>query len=275
MNKQPKYLMQCDPRWSNVPYTIDGDPKETIGYSGCGPTCMAMILAEWVDPNITPVDTCRMAIEMHDRTANNGTAWSFFPHMAKKYGFDFQQTGSTREAVEAIKVGALVVCSMGIKENGERGFFTSSGHFILAWGVDPDGSIRVNDPISKARTNIPVSQAIFIEQCHQYFIFRKIVASLEGDVAVLQRKGLIKSPDYWLKNAVPGGMANGGYMQALILNFVAMWKIVNTFEEGVAVLQKMGLIVTPEYWLQNAIPNGKVKGEYAAKLIASMAERIR
>ena len=57
------YYSQKDPRWKNIPYTIDGDAKETIGYSGCGPTCAAMLVASFCDPSITPPDMCRYAIE--------------------------------------------------------------------------------------------------------------------------------------------------------------------------------------------------------------------
>lgn len=29
-----KYFSQKNPRWASNPYTIDGDARETIGYSG-------------------------------------------------------------------------------------------------------------------------------------------------------------------------------------------------------------------------------------------------
>ena len=65
--KKPVYYSQKDSRWGRKPYTITGDTKKTIAASGCGPTSMAMILAEWIDPKITPADTCKMAIEFKDR----------------------------------------------------------------------------------------------------------------------------------------------------------------------------------------------------------------
>jgi hypothetical protein len=115
---------------------------------------------------------------MADRTANDGTEWEYFSHMAKRYNLQFRQTGITQDAVAALKAGALVICSMGRKSAAERGYFTSSGHFILAYNVDDAGNILVNDPISKIRTQAPVS--IFREQCRQYFIFSKLDVKREA-----------------------------------------------------------------------------------------------
>jgi hypothetical protein len=167
MNKQPKYYSQEDPKWSKIPYNVDNDPQKTIGYSGCGPTSMAMILATWVDAKITPVETCKLAISLKDRTADEGTEWEFFAHVGQKYNLDFHQTDSTGVAVAAIKEGAYVVCSMG------PGHFTKSGHFILAWDITDNGNIRVNDPDSTSKTAQEWAQSIFIPECRQYFIFKQ------------------------------------------------------------------------------------------------------
>lgn len=207
MSKQPVYYMQSDPRWANIPYTIDNDPKETIGHSGCGPTCAAMLLATWGHPEITPPDMAKLAIQLGDRTANDGTAWSFYGHIAQKYGFDMQQTRDFDTFISALKSGALVICSMGPKSKTERGYFTTSGHFILAWGIDPNGDILVNDPISAYRTDRPAPAAIFKStELNQFFIFRKKEANImdsattmTGEQAIdyLASKGRILDPDLW------------------------------------------------------------------------------
>jgi ABC-type bacteriocin/lantibiotic exporter with double-glycine peptidase domain len=161
---KPVYYNQKDSKWRDIPYTIINDPKQTIGYSGCGITCMAMILKTY-GYNITPPDTAKLAIDMHDRSANQGTEWEYFPHIAKKYNLEFSQTDSTKVAVKAIKNNALVVCSM------SPGYFTKSGHFILAWGIAENGDILVNDPNSTTKNR--ASKSIFINQCKEYFIFNK------------------------------------------------------------------------------------------------------
>jgi ABC-type bacteriocin/lantibiotic exporter with double-glycine peptidase domain len=125
---------------------------------------MAMILAEWVDRNITPVETSKMAIEMQDRSANSGTEWVYFSKVAEKYDMPFVQAGNVQRAVKALQDGALVICSM------SKGYFTNGGHYVLAYKTD-NKDIFVNDPANKAKTKASIST--FDKECRQYFIFKK------------------------------------------------------------------------------------------------------
>ena len=160
---EPVYYSQVDPRWRDVPFTAVGNPRQTIGSSGCGPTCMAMILATWVNRAITPVECCRMAIHGGFRTPNDGTAWAYFPQVAANYGLK-HQFGNTDQAIAAMREGALVVASMG------RGYFTNSGHFILPYRVEGN-MIICHDPANKNRDRATVD--LFRRECRQYFIFRR------------------------------------------------------------------------------------------------------
>ncbi|MDF2591982.1 MAG: hypothetical protein K0S75_1448 [Clostridia bacterium] len=164
MNKKPIYYKQSDPKWGKLSYTIDGDKSETIGASGCGPTCAAMIIASVKDAKITPVEMCSLAILLQDRTANNGTEWEFFGKVAAKYGIKFKQSSHTEEAIEALKQGAYVVCSM------RKGKFTRGGHYILAWDYK-DGNLLVHDPASTLKERTYGDIKTFETQCKQYFIF--------------------------------------------------------------------------------------------------------
>ena len=48
----------------------------------------------------------------------------------------------------------------------------------------------------------------------------------------------------------------------------------DTLAEAVTKLQQAGIIVSPDYWLQNARPEMMVKGEYVARLIETFAKRL-
>lgn len=138
------YYCQWDSRWKNVMYSNHNDKKQTIGNSGCGPTSAAMILATWIDPSITPVETCADAQKNGYRTYESGTSWGYFPHVFKTYsGFQkYKQTGSLDVLKSAIREGALAVCSMNNKDNS---FWTRGGHFVTIVGVD-DKYIYAFDP---------------------------------------------------------------------------------------------------------------------------------
>lgn len=159
-----KYYSQKDPRWKDKPYTIDGDARETIGYSGCGPTCAAMLVASCCDPAVTPPDMCRYAIETGTRTANDGTAWAFFTKVAAKYGLIMTQTVRNADALACVQSGGVVICSMG------PGRWTKGGHYILWYGVDGD-AVLVHDPqsISSRLSRAPIGD--MYAQSKQYFCF--------------------------------------------------------------------------------------------------------
>lgn len=170
LNECVKYL-QWDSKWKNIKYSTH-TASQTIGNSGCGTTSMAMILATWDNPNITPVETSALAVEHGYRTYNNGTAWGFFKYIFKNYDCfsKYIETASVSVLQAALKEGALAVCSM---NSGDGGFWTKGGHFIVARGCDST-YIYANDP-NKSET--PRKQAInkFQSCMKQAFIFWPIV----------------------------------------------------------------------------------------------------
>lgn len=160
---RPMDNKQTDKRWSKKPYTITGNPSQTIGTSACGPSSMSDIMASWINHAITPVEMCDYAIKHKYRTVNNGTAWEFFKSIAKAYGFPgFVQTKSMATARTALKNGAMVVASMG------PGYWTTGGHYICLWSTD-DKYMYACDPASSTRKKQKL--AAFEEQRKQFFIF--------------------------------------------------------------------------------------------------------
>ena len=160
---RPVDYKQYDSRWGAEIYTSCGNQSQTIRNSGCGHTSMADIIATWIDSRITPSGMCKWSVNNGYRTASNGTAWAFFPAVAKAFGFSrFVQTKSMATARAALKEGALVVASMG------PGYWTSGGHFICLWKTD-DTYMYANDPASATRKKQKLGP--FEEQRKQFFIF--------------------------------------------------------------------------------------------------------
>lgn len=131
------YYNQADPRWANHPYTAPGYPNATVKSSGCGPTCAAMIVSSCKEI-IRPDAMCDISKENGYRV-NGGTANSFFPFVAKKWGIEMKTVNSSYEAHQACKEGYFVVILCG------AGLWTTGGHFILAVGADGD-KIEIYDP---------------------------------------------------------------------------------------------------------------------------------
>ena len=157
------YLSQKDPRWATKMYSSHGDKSQTIASSGCGPTSMAMVISA-LAKQVTPIETCKFAIDNNFRSKENGTEWAFFTKIATKYGLKSEQTYSTNDVIWALKAGKIVIANMG------KGYFTKGGHYIVLTGIVGD-TIMANDPASKVRDKALVN--IFREQTRTYFIFSK------------------------------------------------------------------------------------------------------
>lgn len=166
MTKKPIHYLQYDNRWGNIMFSNHGDPKQTIASSGCGATSSAMVLAAFMDANITPAVVAKIIVDNGYRTYDNGVDWGWFPWMAKHWKLPYKQSYSTDEVIKALKEGALIVASMG------PGYFTSFGHYILLWGLDEASQqILVNDPNSTVRTK--ANYPLFKQQARNYFVFKE------------------------------------------------------------------------------------------------------
>lgn len=66
--------------------------------------------------------------------------------------------------------------------------------------------------------NIEVIGTVIAKGILKYFDipFQKENSSLENDINILNKLGIISSPDYWIKNAVKGKTVNGEYVATLI-----------------------------------------------------------
>ena len=143
--KKPVDYKQYDKKWASKMYSSHGDTSQTMKNSACGPTAMADIVATVIDPAVTPPDLADKSMAWGDRSYSSGTNWSFFPHIAKEYGFSkYVKTTSLAALKACLDSGGYAVASMG------KGYWTSGGHYICVWKYDGD-YIYANDPASSKR----------------------------------------------------------------------------------------------------------------------------
>lgn len=160
---QPVDYKQGDSRWGKNMYSNHNDKSQTMANSGCGPTACADVVATLKDKSVTPWTLAQLAMKWGDRTNNSGTAWTFFKHVAEKYGFvKFIQTKSFDALKACLDAGGYVVCSMA------PGYWTKGGHFICAWKYD-SAYVCCNDPASSTRKKQKIAD--FKKESKQYFCF--------------------------------------------------------------------------------------------------------
>ena len=173
MNKQPVYYYQTDPRWKAKPYQVTGETA-TIGGSGCGPTCAAMLIETLTGRTFTPEDACAWSVQHGYKALNQGTFYSYFPPQFQAYGIQCRQLNSTniygntngaaavhQKAFDLLKQGYYLIACMG------KGNWTSSGHYIVAWWED--GKVKINDPASTKDARLNGDLATFKSQVKYYW----------------------------------------------------------------------------------------------------------
>ena len=184
MNKQPVSYLQTDHRWGSLDYSAPGE-KTTIAASGCGPTAMAMVLATWADPSVTPKTECAWALAHGYKAPRQGTYYGYFEAAGRRYGLKTYRLnyaniyGNDRSAYhaqarDALDRGDLVIACMG------KGNWTSSGHYVLAWKIEGD-TIYINDPASTMARRTRGSYALFKQQVKYYWIIEKPVSKLDTE----------------------------------------------------------------------------------------------
>ena len=224
-NKQPVLYMQTDPRWANQDYSAKGE-STTVGKSGCGPACAAMLIETLTGKTFTPADACAWALKKGYKAVNQGTYYSYFVPQFKEFGIGCEQLNGANiyggangaatvhnKAFDLLKQGWYLIACMG------KGLWTSSGHFVVVWWED--GKVRINDPASRADARVNGNLTVFKSQVKYYWAVDARAHNedeLGEAVDKLVKKGVISSPDYWKKGKGYGD-AN---VVALILKMAAL-----------------------------------------------------
>lgn len=136
-------LLQWDKRWGYAAYG-----ESIIGLSGCGPTCLSMVLVTLTgNKEYTPDKVAGFSEANGYYVQGSGTAWSLMTDGASKLGLAAKELPLAESVMKtALDNGQPIICSMG------AGDFTTQGHFILLRGYNEDGFF-VNDPNCIARSS--------------------------------------------------------------------------------------------------------------------------
>lgn len=170
----PIDYLQTDSRWKSKSYAAKGETS-TIGSAGCGPTCAAMVIAALADPSVTPATTAAWSLAHGYKAYHQGTYYAYFEPQMAAYGIKCKQlNGSTvyhgagsaktinAKALEAVKKGNWIIACMG------KGDWTSSGHFVLWYGVDGSNAL-IMDPNSTKASRRKAAIATFQYQAKFYW----------------------------------------------------------------------------------------------------------
>lgn len=136
-------LLQYDQRWGYGAYG-----RSNVVVSGCGPTCLSMVIAGLTGQNtVTPYTVAQYANAEGYYVPGAGTSWTLMSEGAVHFGVEGEELPLSQSVMErALDQGRPIICSV------RAGDFTTTGHFIVVTGME-DGQFTVNDPNSTERSN--------------------------------------------------------------------------------------------------------------------------
>lgn len=155
------YLYQTDSEWASVSYA-----GETVGDSGCGPTCLSMVYVYLTGKK--DKDPTQMAAfsESNDYIECGMTTWTFMSEGARKLGLRSQELSADESVIRSqLKNGHPIIASV------SKGDFTTQGHFIVLESTDAFGRIMVRDPNSPERSAQAWDLSRILAQTRNLWVF--------------------------------------------------------------------------------------------------------
>lgn len=154
-------LLQWDERWGYSSYGTSN-----IAVSGCGPTCMAMVISGLTkDPSITPAKVAAYGTEHEYVDENNDTYWAFMKEAPSNWNVSCYDGRLTEEEIKnELQAGHPVICSVG------PGDFTQNGHFIVLTSYN-NGVVTVNDPFSQKNSDKVWNYADIADQIKAMWVY--------------------------------------------------------------------------------------------------------
>lgn len=155
-------FLQWDQRWGYMTY---GDGP--AGLTACGPVCLSMAAYYLTgDESFSPDRMIEYAGENGYYSWGNGTKWTLISEGAVELGFDVTEIPLVKQRImDNLEAGNPIICAMG------PGDFTTTGHFIVLVGTE-DGLIRVNDPNSRANSELLWDYDDICDQIRNLWVIR-------------------------------------------------------------------------------------------------------
>ncbi|HAM14751.1 MAG TPA: hypothetical protein DCP91_02585 [Eggerthellaceae bacterium] len=139
-NSRVPHLYQWDKRWGYTVYS-----STAFGLTGCGPTAFAMVYQGITGKHDkSPYDMGILAQEMGHMAQFEGTSTEFLYDASAHFDIECTTIPLDRASlVAALESGAVLIANVG------HGYFSHfDGHYLVLTGINPDGSIAINDPYS-------------------------------------------------------------------------------------------------------------------------------
>ena len=159
------FLYQWDERWGYETYG-----NTVMGYSGCGPTSLAMVIVGLTGrKDVTPYTVAQYADASGYYVDGDGTSWKLFTTGCANWGLRSHEVPKNEEQLKsALSAGQPVIISV------KKGMFTNGGHIMVLAGTDASGNLIVHDPNNRAYSSRTFTYSEIEDQIAALWAFEKI-----------------------------------------------------------------------------------------------------
>lgn len=134
------YVQQNGSLGKSIPYPSSAHPKATIATSGCGVCASLMVLLNSTNYKIELKQWKDKVVACGGRVAEGTDMAKVASMMTSNYGFSVEWTRDINKLKEHLKKGYKAVLHV-----GQKGYFSSSGHFVCAYSIK-NGKAIILDP---------------------------------------------------------------------------------------------------------------------------------
>ena len=154
LNVKPVY--QTD--YTTTLFTYHGEEK-SVASSGCGAACLSMAM-RYLDASVEQdPEALLLWVYANGYYQGAGIGYAAMQKALEAFGFSGEWIAANRLKLrEALEAGYPVIAYMG------EGHFGTSGHYILVYGIDSIGRVRVIDPNSEKRSQILYRSKTIIDE---------------------------------------------------------------------------------------------------------------
>ena len=141
-------------RMEDPAYAPNGKPT-TVRSSGCGLCSVCMGINMITDANVDITEITRISMECSANHLSGTDMNVLGPVIAEKFGVEYSKTDDTKEAIEHLRRGGVIVVHVGIPEGKEIGLFTVSGHYMLIISTDGEEFCFLDPSYTPEKFTIP------------------------------------------------------------------------------------------------------------------------
>ena len=135
------YIQQNGTLGKSIPYTNRTHPTSTIATSGCGCCSSLMVLLNSTKYSMTLKNWAKILMKKGAREYDGTDMTVVGKIMKNDYGFEYEHTTDIEKLKAHLKAGYKAVANI-----GEKGYFSSAGHYVCVAGITDDGKAIVLDP---------------------------------------------------------------------------------------------------------------------------------